>query len=118
MTNKNAAFLPIGIGMGVSVGVALGVALDNVGLGLALGTAIGSGFGVALMGAANMKAKKGGGSDGGAVMPPSDTSQPSGSDCSADSGRDGVRNGRGFRYRVCIASRTARAARSVSASGS
>ena len=89
MTNKNAAFLPIGIGLGLSIGVALGVALDNVGLGLALGTAIGSGFGVALMGAANMKAKKGGGSDGGAVMPSSDTSQPSGSDCSADSGCDG-----------------------------
>ena len=59
MTNKNAAFLPIGIGLGLSIGVALGVALDNVGLGLALGTAIGSGFGVALMGAANTKAKKG-----------------------------------------------------------
>jgi len=86
MTNKNAAFLPIGIGMGLSIGVALGVALDNVGLGLALGTAIGSGFGVALMGAANAKARKGGGSDGGAVMPPSDTSQHSGSDCSGDSG--------------------------------
>ena len=84
MTNKNAAFLPIGIGMGLSIGVALGVALDNVGLGLALGTAIGSGFGVALMSAANAKAKKGSGSDGGAIMPPSDTSQPSGSDGSGD----------------------------------
>ena len=41
MTNKSAAFLPIGIGMGLSIGVALGVALDNVGLGLALGTAMG-----------------------------------------------------------------------------
>ena len=37
----------------------MGVAMDNVGLGLALGTAIGSGLGVALMGAANAKAKKG-----------------------------------------------------------
>jgi hypothetical protein len=84
MSNKKAAFLPIGIGMGLSIGVALGVAMDNVGLGLALGTAIGSGLGVAFMGAANAKAKKGDGSDGGVVPPTSDTSGCA--DSSADGG--------------------------------
>jgi hypothetical protein len=58
MSNKSAAFLPIGIGMGVGMGTALGVATDNLALGLSLGVAIGSGLGVALMGASNLKAQK------------------------------------------------------------
>ena len=93
MTNKGAAFLPIGIGVGVSIGVALGVAMDNIGLGLALGTAIGSGLGVVLMGAVNAKAKpakKGDGSDGGgAVIPSSDTHHQGGHDGGSDGGGDG-----------------------------
>lgn len=57
MSNKSAAFLPIGIGVGLPVGVALGVATDNLGLGLSLGVAIGCGLGVALMGLGNLKAQ-------------------------------------------------------------
>ena len=43
--NKNAAFLPLGMGVGIAIGVALGTALDNLALGLALGVAIGAGVG-------------------------------------------------------------------------
>jgi hypothetical protein len=86
MTNKGAAFLPIGIGVGVSIGVALG-------------SAIGSGLGVALMGAVNAKAKpakKGDGSDGGgAVIPPSDTHHQGGHDGGSDGGSDGGGDGGG-----------------------
>lgn len=93
MTNKGAAFLPIGIGMGVSMGAALGVTMDNIGLGLALGTAMGSGIGVALMGAVNAKAKKGdtadGSDNGGAILPPSGRHHQSGHDGGADGGGDG-----------------------------
>ena len=89
MTNKGAAFLPIGMSRGISMGVALGVATDNLGLWLSLGVAIGSGLGVALMGAVNARGKKGDGSDGGAVMPPSDTHPQSGQDGGSDGGGDG-----------------------------
>jgi len=58
MSNKSAAFLPIGIGLGVGMGTALGMATDNLALGLSLGVAIGSGLGVTLMGASNLKAQK------------------------------------------------------------
>ena len=57
MSNKSAAFLPIGIGAGLAIGTGVGVATDNLALGLSLGVAIGSGLGVALMGAANLKAQ-------------------------------------------------------------
>lgn len=56
MKDKEAAFLPLCIGVGLSLGVALGLATDNPALGLSLGVAIGAGLGVALMGAA--KARK------------------------------------------------------------
>jgi hypothetical protein len=58
MSNKSAAFLPVGIGAGVAIGTALGLAMDNLALGLSLGVAIGSGLDVALMGAGNLKAQK------------------------------------------------------------
>lgn len=65
--NKEAAFLPIGIGAGTAIGVALGTAMDNLALGIALGVAIGSGLGVAMMGAANATKGKARDGDGGAT---------------------------------------------------
>jgi hypothetical protein len=52
MKDKEAAFLPICIGVGVSLGVALGAATDNLALWLSLGVAVGAGLGVSMMGAA------------------------------------------------------------------
>jgi hypothetical protein len=76
-----AAFLPIGMGMGVAIGTSLGVATDNLAVWLPIGIAIGSGFGVAMMGAANAKAKKDS-SDGGG-------SHIDGGDSGSDGGGDG-----------------------------
>ena len=57
MSNKSAAFLPIGIGVGLAIGVVFGKAVDNLALGLSLGVAVGAGLGVALMGVGHRKAQ-------------------------------------------------------------
>lgn len=56
MSNRSAAFLPIGIGVGLAIGVVFGKAVDNLALGLSLGVAVGAGLGVALMGVGHLKA--------------------------------------------------------------
>lgn len=85
--NKNAAFLPLGIGVGLAIGVALGMALDNLALGLALGVAIGSGVGVVGMASGKPKKKDG---DGSAGVVASDTSERAPRDIdTGDGGGDG-----------------------------
>lgn len=60
MKNREAAFLPIGIGAGLAAGVGFGLFIDNLALGLSLGVAIGCGLGVALMGLAKASKKSDG----------------------------------------------------------
>jgi len=96
MSNKSAAFLPIGIGLGVGMGTALGVATDNLALGLSLGVAIGSGLGVALMGAANVKAQKDKtASDGSPMVSDGGASTSSGGHCAPGADCDGSDGGGG-----------------------
>lgn len=60
MKNREAAFLPIGIGAGLAAGVGFGLFTDNLALGISLGVALGCGLGVALMGLAKASRKSDG----------------------------------------------------------
>src|SRR5690606_23348895 len=96
MSNKSAAFLPIGIGVGLAIGVVFGKSVDNLALGLSLGVAVGAGLGVALMGVGHLKAqndkKTADGSpivsDGGASTSSSRPCAP-GADCGGSDGGGG-----------------------------
>lgn len=92
MSNKSAAFLPIGIGVGLAIGVVFGKSVDNLALGLSLGVAVGAGLGVALMGVGHLKAQNDRkGSDGSPILSDGGASTSSSSHCApgADCGSDG-----------------------------
>ncbi|MFN6982672.1 MAG: hypothetical protein ACK4NU_12180 [Brevundimonas sp.] len=81
MTNKKAAFLPMGVGVGAAIGAAIGAATDDMGLWLSLGVAIGAGLGAAGIGTAKAKAQYSRSGDGGVIPTASD-----GKDCGSDGG--------------------------------
>lgn len=82
MSNRSAAFLPIGIGVGLAIGVVFGKAVDNLALGLSLGVAVGAGLGVALMGVGHLKAQNDRkGSDGSPMVSDGGASTSSRSHC-------------------------------------
>lgn len=64
-SNKNVAFMPIGMGVGIALGTAFGVATDNLALGLGVGVALGAGFGAVMMAANAKKNERRSNSDGG-----------------------------------------------------
>ena len=68
-TNRNVAFMPIGMGVGIAVGTAIGIATDNLALGLGVGVALGAGFGASMMMARNKKDERRSGGDGGTLAP-------------------------------------------------
>jgi hypothetical protein len=96
MSNKSAAFLPIGMGMGIAIGTALGVATDNLALGLALGVAFGAGFGglMTIAGGNKEKKKDTGSGDSGGVHTSGDSPDRYAGDA-GDSGDGGGGDGGG-----------------------